>query len=36
VNPSVGWVVGSVGTLLHTKDGGKTWRPAWGLTSTLD
>ncbi len=25
VTPDVGWVSGDKGTILHTKDGGKTW-----------
>jgi photosystem II stability/assembly factor-like uncharacterized protein len=25
-----GWVVGGLGMILHTKDGGKTWIPSLG------
>jgi photosystem II stability/assembly factor-like uncharacterized protein len=28
VNEKNGWIVGSVGTVLHTADGGETWTPA--------
>jgi photosystem II stability/assembly factor-like uncharacterized protein len=30
VNPEVGWVSGDKGTILHTKDAGKTWEPQLG------
>lgn len=29
VDQKIGWLAGSVGTLLHTYDGGKTWIPAY-------
>jgi len=25
-----GWIVGGLGLILHTKDGGKTWTPSFG------
>jgi photosystem II stability/assembly factor-like uncharacterized protein len=28
-----GWVVGSVGTILRTKDGGRTWTPPWNMAT---
>ncbi len=28
INEKTGWIAGSVGTLLHTLDGGETWLPA--------
>jgi photosystem II stability/assembly factor-like uncharacterized protein len=30
VTPEVGWVSGASGTILHTKDGGKSWTPQLG------
>jgi len=30
VTPDIGWVSGAKGTILHTRDGGKTWNPQLG------
>ncbi len=30
VDENTGWIVGGYGTIIHTTDGGKTWRPSVG------
>ncbi len=35
LNKKIGWVVGSVGTILYTSDGGKSWHRPWNMKNLL-
>ncbi len=35
LNEKIGWVVGSVGTVLYTNDGGKSWHRPWTMKNLL-
>lgn len=35
LNDKIGWIVGSVGTVLYTDDAGETWRRPWNMKTLL-